>query len=148
MGGNEENPKAKFGKGTRVEVKRDEVGFEGAWFGATIIDRLRNYKYLVEYHHLVTEDETAKLREEAILSDMRPFPPHTQRICPFQLLEIVDAWYNDGWWLGRIVKVKKGLRYTVFFKMGEELEFEHCELRTHQEWIDGNWIIVSKDWEL
>ncbi|CAK7326294.1 unnamed protein product [Dovyalis caffra] len=119
--GKERNPKPKFGKGTKVEVKSEEVGFQGSWYTATTVEVMENDKFLVQYDTLVTDDETDSLREEA-----------------------VDAWYNDGWWVGRIIKVQKEMKHIVLFQNTEELEFEHCELRPHQEWIDGNWFTVPK----
>ncbi|KAK6265234.1 hypothetical protein QUC31_016071 [Theobroma cacao] len=142
----EKRLKAKFPKGMKVEVKSDEYGFEGSWFSAVIVDSLGNDKYLVEYLTLKTEDQEALLREEAYASYIRPHPPHAEHAYPYQLLENVDAWYNDGWWIGQIVKVFTGWRYTVYFRTtNEELEFEHGDLRPHQEWINGKWVIASRD---
>jgi hypothetical protein len=142
--GNGRTPKPKFSKGTRVEVKSEEVGFQGSWYSATIVEVMENDKFLVQYHNLVTDVETGSLREEAGASDIRPSHPRIQRAYAFELSEIVDAWYNDGWWMGCIVKVHNKLKYTVHFKTTEELEFELCELRPHQEWIDRNWFTVPK----
>lgn len=142
--GNGRDQKVKFSKGTKVEVKSDEVGFQGAWFGATIVDVMGNDEFLVQYDTLVTDDFADYLREEARSSDIRPYPPHIQHVYPFEPLEIVDAWYNDGWWVGRVIKVQEEFKYTVHFKTTEELDFEHCELRSHLEWIDGNWFTVPQ----
>ncbi|XP_012084134.1 protein AGENET DOMAIN (AGD)-CONTAINING P1 [Jatropha curcas] len=146
----ERHAEAKFCIGTKVEVKSDEVGFQGAWFSAVIISKLGNDKFVVQYHSLLTDDGSALLREVASASNLRPFPPSICRVYPFKLSEMVDAWYNDGWWVGRIVKIVKiheDLKYIVQFKTREELEFAHSELRPHQEWIDENWFAVPKDWE-
>lgn len=141
--GNGRNTKL-ISKGTKVEVKSDEAGFQGSWFPATIVKVMENDKYLVQYQTLVTDDESDFLREEARIQDIRPSPPQLQRAYPFAISEIVDAWYNDGWWVGRIIKVQDDFKYTVHFKTTEKLEFEHCQLRPHQEWINGNWITVPK----
>ncbi|KAG6757923.1 hypothetical protein POTOM_038252 [Populus tomentosa] len=130
-------PKPKFSKGTRVE------GFQGSWYSATIVEVMENVKFLVQYHNLVTDDETGSLREEAGASDIRPSRPRIQHAYAFKLSEIVDAWYDDGWWMGCIVKVHNKLKNTVHFKTTEELEFGLCEL-PHQEWIDRNWFAVPK----
>ncbi|XP_058000854.1 protein AGENET DOMAIN (AGD)-CONTAINING P1 isoform X3 [Hevea brasiliensis] len=148
--GNKTNQRLKFCKGTIVEVKSDEVGFQGAWFSAIIIKKMGNGKFLVQYQSLLTDDGTDFLTEEASASDIRPSPPHIQHAYPFKLLEKVDAWYSDGWWFGCIIKVHKNMKYTVYFQATEELEFHHSELRPHQEWIDGRWVASSKnqDWPL
>ncbi|XAR49715.1 hypothetical protein NMG60_11032993 [Bertholletia excelsa] len=67
--------------------------------------------------------------------------PPIQRLDRFKLFEKVDAWYNDGWWVGLISRVLDGLSYAVYFwTTNEELEFGHFNLRPHQEWIGGKWI--------
>ncbi|XVF38921.1 hypothetical protein REPUB_Repub20aG0144100 [Reevesia pubescens] len=134
----------KFPKGMKVEVKSDEPGYEGSWFSAVIVDSFGNNKYLVEYLTLKTEDQDAFLREEAYASYIRPRPSHVRHAHRYELLENVDAWYNDGWWSGQIIKVLTGWRYAIYFKTTNEvLEFEHDDLRLHQEWINGKWVRAS-----
>ncbi|XVF62403.1 hypothetical protein PTKIN_Ptkin09bG0004800 [Pterospermum kingtungense] len=135
---------ANFPIGMKVEVKSDEKGYEGSRFSAVIIDSLGYDKYLVEYQTLITEDQDAFLREEAYASYIRP-PPLAQCANRYELFENVDAWYNDGWWIGQIVKVLTGWRYAVYFRTTNELlEFEHNDLRLHQEWINGKWVTDSR----
>lgn len=137
--------RAKFPKGTRVEVKSDEPGYEGSWYSAIIVDSLDNDKYLVEYLTLKTEDLGAYLREEAYASYIRPRPQHARCTRRYKLFENVDAWYNDGWWIGQVIKVLTTWKYAVYFQTTNEvMEFEHNDLRLHQEWINGKWIIPSK----
>ncbi|XVE82312.1 hypothetical protein DITRI_Ditri15bG0138200 [Diplodiscus trichospermus] len=136
---------AKFPKGMKVEVKSDEYGYEGSWFSAVIVDSLGNDKYLVEYLTLKTEDQAAFLKEEAYASYIRPRPPHAQCARRYELFENVDAWYNDGWWIGQIIKVLSGWRYEVYFRTTSEvMEFKHNDLRLHQEWINGKWVTASR----
>ncbi|KAA8531187.1 hypothetical protein F0562_005899 [Nyssa sinensis] len=133
---------AKFNKGTMVEVKSDEEGYQGSWYTAVIVGSIGNKKFLVEYQTLKTGDESRPLREQTDASCFRPCPPETHRADRFKLLEEVDAWYNDGWWVGLISKVFDGLNYAVYFwNTNEKLEFEHFNLRPHQEWIDGKWVV-------
>ncbi|KAG8370566.1 hypothetical protein BUALT_Bualt14G0130400 [Buddleja alternifolia] len=142
---NQKPCKPKFNEGTLVEVKSDEEGFQGSWFIAAIVKTLENDKFLVEYRTLRTNDMTDLLKEEVDISCIRHCPPVMQRVKPFETLERVDAWYNDGWWEGYIVRVLNYCKYMVYFPHGdEELEFEHCKLRPHQEWTDGKWSEVSK----
>lgn len=133
-----------FYKGAKVEVRSDEEGYEGSWFTATVVDFLQNGKYLVEYLSLKTDDLTEQLREEADGEDLRPYPPDINRFRRFVAGERVDAWYNDGWWVGQVSCVLDGFKYRVYFwTSNEELEFEHCHMRPHQEWIGGRWMLAS-----
>ncbi|KAL3626634.1 hypothetical protein CASFOL_030183 [Castilleja foliolosa] len=137
--------KSKFVDGMIVEVKSDEEGFQGSLYTAVIIKSMGNDKFLVEYRTLQNEDKTEFLIEEVDISCIRPCPPFTQRVLPFDKLDRVDAWYNDGWWEGYIVHVLNCCKYTVHFtNADEELVFEHCKLRPHQEWVNGEWSEVPK----
>ncbi|PHU30068.1 hypothetical protein BC332_02161, partial [Capsicum chinense] len=133
----------KFSKGMRVEVKSDEEGYQGSWYTAVIVESIGQHSFLVEYLTLRTEDESEPLKEKADASDIRPCPPVIQRVDRFKMLEEVDAWYNDGWWVGLICKILDGLKYMVYFwTTNEELVFDHFTLRPHQEWINGKWVIA------
>ncbi|KAF8017743.1 hypothetical protein BT93_H2825 [Corymbia citriodora subsp. variegata] len=140
----EANLKVKFSKGMKVEVKNNEDGYWGSWYTAVIIGTIGD-KFLIEYQTLQTEDETEFLKELAESSCIRPFPPDIECVHTFVQHEMVDAWYNDGWWVGHISQILGGLKYKVYFlTSSEELEFEHHNLRPHQEWIGGRWVIPSK----
>lgn len=132
----------KFRNGMTVEVKSDEEGFQGSWFTAVIVDSVGNDKFLVKYMTLKTDDESELLKDTTDASNIRPCPPVIQRIDRFKMLEEVDAWHNDGWWTGLIHKILDDLKYAVYFwSTNEEMEFHHFNLRPHQEWIGGKWII-------
>ncbi|XP_065853836.1 protein AGENET DOMAIN (AGD)-CONTAINING P1 isoform X2 [Euphorbia lathyris] len=133
-----------FSKGMQVEVSSDEEGFEGAWFGGTIVEVVGKGRYLIEYTALRTEDDTGFLREEIASGYIRPAPPETIVVDRFKLLDEVDALYNDGWWVGVISKVLSDCKYIVYFRESkEELMFKHSDLRLHQDWIAGQWITPS-----
>ncbi|CAK9145703.1 unnamed protein product [Ilex paraguariensis] len=135
-----------FNKGMPVEVKSDEEGYQGSWYTAVTMGSIGIDKFLVEYQTLKTDDESELLKEKADASYMRPCPPEIVRVNRFQMLENVDAWYNDGWWMGLISKVLDGLKYAVYFwTTKEELVFEHANLRPHQEWIDGKWVLAVRE---
>ncbi|KAJ0078919.1 hypothetical protein Patl1_22448 [Pistacia atlantica] len=139
----------KFDKGALVEVSSDEDGFDGAWFAATVIEPVGKDKYLIEYQSLRTEDDTEFLREEVDILHIRPSPPDTVVVDSFNRLDEVDALYNDGWWVGVISKVLTNSKYIVYFKNTlEEMQFGHSELRLHQEWIDGKWIVTCRGFEV
>lgn len=134
-----------FIKGTIVEVSSDEDGFRGAWFAASIVEAVQKDKFLVQYQNLRTDDDLCFLREEIDTLHIRPYPPETVVVNRFNLFEEVDASYNDGWWVGVISKVCVGSKYLVYFRdTDEEMEFEHSDLRPHQDWIDGKWVIASR----
>ncbi|TKY72463.1 Tudor, plant [Spatholobus suberectus] len=133
-----------FCKGAKVEVRSDEEGYQDAWYTAIVVDSMQNDKYLVEYLTLQTDDLTEQLKEVAHASDIRPYPPDVNHVHNFALREMVDAWYNEGWWVGQVSSVLIGFKYKVYFwPTKEKLEFEHCHLRPHQDWIDGKWVLAS-----
>ncbi|XP_019080636.1 protein AGENET DOMAIN (AGD)-CONTAINING P1 isoform X1 [Vitis vinifera] len=138
-----------FSEGTLVEVSSDEDGFQGAWFAATIVKVIGKDKLMIEYKSLRTDDDTDFLREEVDALHIRPYPPETVVVDRFNLLEEVDALYNDGWWVGVISKVLSRSCYVVYFRStNEEMKFDHSDLRLHQDWIDGKWVKASQALEL
>ncbi|CAN1195142.1 Protein AGENET DOMAIN (AGD)-CONTAINING P1 [Linum perenne] len=144
-----DNPSYRIGM--EVEAKSDEAGFRGAWFTGMIVAVLGNDRFLVQYDNLVTDDETDYLKEEVNASDLRPRPPQVPIPNLYPLLEVVDAWSNDAWWVGHIVRVCKNeatFKYRVVFWTKEELEFDHSQLRPHLEWVDGEWCSVPQEWKL
>ncbi|OWM88017.1 hypothetical protein CDL15_Pgr016590 [Punica granatum] len=137
--------KTYFHKGMKVEVRSDEDGYRGSWYTAVILDSIGEDVYLVEYQTLKADDETELLKEKVRGSDIRPYPPEVQQTCGFARLEAVDAWYNDGWWMGHISQILKDLKYQVYFRLSnEEMVFKHDDLRPHLEWMGGQWIPSSK----
>jgi len=133
-----------FREGDVVEVSSDDEGFCGAWYTATIIGS-NGEAFLVEYQNLRTDDDRELLKETVDSLQIRHIPPNTPVVDNFKLLEEVDAFHNDGWWVGVISKVLEGPRYMVYFKpWNEEIECGHNDLRLHHEWIDGKWLQASK----
>lgn len=140
----EEKEEFELKPGTPVEVCSDEDGFRGAWFRATLVDKKGADKFEVEYESLL-DDELNLLKEEIDTLHIRPCPPKTADVAQFKLLDEVDAFYNDGWWVGVVSKVLGDSKYIVYFRnSNEELEFQHSQLRLHQDWMDGKWVMVSK----
>lgn len=141
-----ENFEHNFSPGTLVEVHSCDEGFEGAWFSATVVKDLNDKKYLIEYQTIYDDKEDTKLlREEVDSRQLRPYPPDIGIVDRFEVLEQVEALYDGVWWVGVISKVRKNDKYSVFFKASDEiLSFEHSDLRVHQEWINGKWVIAPK----
>ncbi|KAK4476740.1 hypothetical protein RD792_015900, partial [Penstemon davidsonii] len=135
-----------FSPGAAVEVSSDEDGLEGAWFSATIVKKIKANKYLIEYQNLKNDDDDTKLlKEEVDGLHLRPSPPDVELVDRFEALEQVEALYNDGWWVGVVAKVLKDDKYYVYFENSDEkLMFRHSDLRVHQKWINGKWVIPSK----
>ncbi|KAK6279583.1 hypothetical protein POUND7_019850 [Theobroma cacao] len=139
-----------FSEGREVEVTSDEEGFKGAWFTATILEPPKNKtkdKALVQYKNLLDDDNQMPLTEHIKLSFIRPLPPQPKipdDQC-FEVNDVVDAFYLDGWWTGFVSKVfDYPKRYSVSFAHPpEEIEFSSSNLRPHWKWVDGKWVKPS-----
>ncbi|XP_041993883.1 DUF724 domain-containing protein 3-like isoform X2 [Salvia splendens] len=145
-----------FPIGSIIEVRTDEEDFKGVYFSAIVLPppnspkksgRKRSRKLYVEYHNLLAhEDGSDRLREHIDASCVRPTPPQHDPVKGFDLDDVVDAFYKDGWWTGIISRVvADGERYTVTFHTPpDELEFGIGELRLHCDWVNGNWVRPQK----
>ncbi|CAK9145245.1 unnamed protein product [Ilex paraguariensis] len=146
-----------FTKGSQVEVTSNEEGFRGAWYVATILDppsrsnskkKNQNFtKVYLEYHSLLADEDGSKpLREHVNVSFIRPLPPpETAATRSFELNDVVDAFYRDGWWTGVITMVFRNSRFLVTFQNPpDEIEFGASDLRVHQEWVNGKWFRPQK----
>ncbi|KAG0516788.1 hypothetical protein BDA96_09G033500 [Sorghum bicolor] len=140
--------KLKFTQGVKVEVCSDDEGFRGAWFEATIVKPVGS-KFLVEYATLKDDDDTKPLKETVEARHIRPCPPEIPVSDGFKLLDEVDAFCNDGWWVGVVSKVLGEKRCMVYFRpWKEENEFEHAQLRLHCDWMGGRWMRASPALEM
>ncbi|XVE77519.1 hypothetical protein DITRI_Ditri13aG0069600 [Diplodiscus trichospermus] len=139
-------------KGTPVEVSSDEEGFRGAWYLATILESPPKYtskkrkKALVQYTTLLAEDSSSPLTEYIDPAFIRPLPPNKEDAqLGFEVNDIVDARYRDGWWTGVVRKVLEKSKYRVYFDNPPDvIEFEGKDLRVHWNWIDGKWVRAGK----
>ncbi|KAJ6833959.1 uncharacterized protein M6B38_337055 [Iris pallida] len=136
-----------FEVGAEVEVRSAEDGFRGAWFEATVTLYLKKYqRYDVTYTSLFSDDDLqTPLKDLVPFRHIRPRPP---RDCcgaggRFELHRLVDAFHNDGWWVGVVSAVPEqgGGRYGVCFPgTKEEMEFEEADIRDHVSWTKGKWM--------
>ena len=128
-----------------VEISSKEEGFICSLYAATIITHFVDNLYLVEYKNLLKDDESGPLREVIPEDQIRPLPPAISfSLAGFTVLDKVDAYYNDGWWTGKITGTE-GTKYVVHFESsGEKLTFSPSDLRMHLEWINGNWIAIKR----
>ncbi|KAF9609632.1 hypothetical protein IFM89_017771 [Coptis chinensis] len=127
-----------FKRGDLVEVHSKEEGYVGSYYAAIVVMRLDRNQYVVEYKTLVTDDEKHQLQEIVHASEIRPTPPEV-KVCDFRPLDKVDAYDNEGWWVGRIVG-RTSNQYHVYFQSSDEkLAYPVDRLRVHQEWKNGMW---------
>ncbi|TYG84953.1 hypothetical protein ES288_A13G013700v1 [Gossypium darwinii] len=139
---------AMFFKGDKVEVCSKEEGFLGSYYQAKILSPLNdNTVYRVQYKNLVEEeDQTRPLVEIVSADEVRPVPPpvtFTKATQVFHYLDSVDAFDNDGWWVGKITG-RLGSKYWVYFETTrDEIAYPVSRLRHHLEWRDGHWILAN-----
>ncbi|KAL6314661.1 hypothetical protein AAG906_027007 [Vitis piasezkii] len=127
----------------RVEVCSKEDGFLGSYYEAKVLGKVGRNKLMVEYKTLLSdEDGQQPLKEIVEAAEVRPVPP-VILVTGFEVLDTVDAFDNDGWWVGRISGSYEDGKYFVYFESsGDELAYPIHRLRVHQEWEDGQWLVV------
>ncbi|XP_010522105.1 PREDICTED: DUF724 domain-containing protein 2 [Tarenaya hassleriana] len=130
-----------FVRGDHVEVCSREEGFLGSYFAATVVERLAGGKfYKVKYKNLVTEeDEFQPLMETISAAEIRPSPPRYIPVV-FRRRDAVDAFDNDGWWVGEVTGRKDNLFSVYFRTTGDEIEYPFNRLRAHVDWVNGQWV--------
>ncbi|TYI69379.1 hypothetical protein E1A91_D08G151300v1 [Gossypium mustelinum] len=140
-------------KGAPVEVSSDEEGFRGAWYLATILEMppksasKKRKKAFVRYKTLLADDGKSPLTEHVDPGYIRPLPPNEKGNAQsgFEVNDVVDARYRDGWWTGVVRKVLAKSKYRVYFDNPPDvIEFDRKDLRVHWDWIDGNWVRPEK----
>ncbi|KAJ0589793.1 putative Agenet-like domain-containing protein [Helianthus annuus] len=139
-------------KGSKVEVSSTQDDSTGAWYVATVIHpppsiiapnhHTRNNLVYVEYHNLLSDDgSSTRLREYANISYVRPSPLPDSNPPNFQLYDVVEAFYRDGWWTGVVTGVVDTCKFVVGFENPSgEVEFRGSELRLHKKWVGGKWV--------
>ncbi|GFS43096.1 hypothetical protein Acr_00g0083560 [Actinidia rufa] len=157
-----------FAKGSKVEVSSDEDGFRGSWYVAAVVDhgpsstpnprkRKRsggdhNRPYLVEYETLEA-DGGGPLSEWVSASVVRPSQPlpSSDEKPRFEINDVVDGFYCDGWWTGVVTRVDKDSNVVVLFpgpSSAHEIKFAPANLRVHLDWVNGNWIRPQQQQEI
>ena len=97
---------------------------------------------------LAEENGCALLKEFVDVAFVRPKPPvDEEKDISFEVNDVVDAFFQDGWWTGVVTEVvERNSRYKVFFSNPpEELEFGSSDLRVHKNWVDGKWVRPEKE---
>ncbi|KAL2328060.1 hypothetical protein Fmac_021487 [Flemingia macrophylla] len=135
--------KVDFASGDKVEVCSNEEGFVGSYYAATVVSRLDNGLYVVRYDTLLEDDESQPLTETLFPKELRPAPPRLPP-APFSLYQRVDAFDNDGWWLGQITGKSGHSSYYVYFvTTNEEIAYPASRIRVHHEWLHGDWLLSN-----
>ncbi|KAK2985499.1 hypothetical protein RJ640_004350 [Escallonia rubra] len=131
--------------GKTVEVTSNEDGFLGSYSEAKVLARVDRDKYEVEYTKLLDDRDANKfLREVVEAALVRPLPPEI-RVSGFDVLDKVDAYDNEVWWVGRVTGMDGPNRYSVYFdSSGDEYTYPFHELRVHQEYDDGQWVTTER----
>ncbi|XP_076927040.1 protein AGENET DOMAIN (AGD)-CONTAINING P1-like [Bidens hawaiensis] len=133
-----------YERGDRVEVAKKGDGFKGSYYPANIISRITSNEYIIQYRTLVQDDNSGPLREILSTDVIRP-QPREFNVTGFRLSKVVDAFDNDGWWVGKIIEKMESDEYLVHFeKLGKKTVFPFNMLRLHQEWKDGVWVYSDK----
>ncbi|KAA8526761.1 hypothetical protein F0562_009010 [Nyssa sinensis] len=132
--------------GNYVEICSREDGFLGSYFVAKVLARVGKGKFMVEYLTLLDDDEKELLKEEVEAADVRPVPPHI-RVSGFDVLDKVDAYDNDGWWVGRITGRDASNYYVYFDSSGDEFAYPISRLRVHQEYENGQWVSSQQKYQ-
>ncbi|KAI4371878.1 hypothetical protein MLD38_010175 [Melastoma candidum] len=132
-----------FGTGMIIEVRSDDDGFEGAWYSTTIMDRAGSHKFLIRYQNMKVDENSSKpLMEEVEADLLRPFPPEAFSINRYEKHTKVDAYFNYGWWEGEVTRVLDEMKYKVYFEGTDyDMAVHHADLRPHQDWLDGEWVM-------
>ncbi|CAL1403716.1 unnamed protein product [Linum trigynum] len=135
-----------FGRGDRVEVASEEEGFHGSYFEGTVVEVLGSSQYKVEYVNLTTEEDESELLIETVSGEfIRPVPPRIRfGSGGFGVMDAVDAWDNDAWWVGRVTGKKGPMYYVYFDYTGDEIAYPVSMLRVHLDWVNGQWVSPDK----
>ncbi|KAK4255597.1 hypothetical protein QN277_008577 [Acacia crassicarpa] len=130
-------------QGVEVSVKED--GFHGSYFEAKVVSQLDNGFYVVKYETLLDDyNESQFLTETVYPKELRPLPPVIS-VRRFSVNQKVDAFDNDGWWLGVITGKDGPGRYLVYFaSTDQEIAYPVSQIRVHQDWINGKWVRPKK----
>ncbi|KAL4578891.1 hypothetical protein LXL04_015022 [Taraxacum kok-saghyz] len=136
-----------FEIGNNVEVIDNDDGMEGSYFKGNVIDRSPGRR-TIRYDTLIADDGSLL---EGVISVRRLRPPPPTVLARYHPGDMVDAWHNEGWWVGRYVR-REGENYTVFFEneapANQHVSYPKAQIRVHQEWKElergGKWKYVKR----
>ncbi|KAL4561548.1 hypothetical protein LXL04_033715 [Taraxacum kok-saghyz] len=125
-----------------MEVIGNEDGMDGSYFKGKVIDRSPGRR-TIRYETLIADDGS---HLEEVISIRRVRSPPPTVLARYHLGDMVDAWHNEGWWVGRYVR-REGEIYTVFFENeapeNQHVSYPKAKICVHQEWkafeTGGKW---------
>ncbi|XP_055803762.1 protein AGENET DOMAIN (AGD)-CONTAINING P1-like [Solanum dulcamara] len=105
---------------------------DGWWFG--FINGKTGEE--IKCKNLLTDDESEPLEDVVATIEVYPIPLHQCKIVSenrFRLYDMVDVFFNDGWWFG-FINGKTGEEYYVYFSTtADNITYSSDVLRFHQE---------------
>ncbi|KAK1568150.1 hypothetical protein Q3G72_021162 [Acer saccharum] len=146
-----------FAKDTLVEVSSADGWFPGRWFVAKVLDppppsptAPGKMTFLVEYQSLLCG--TKLLTRRVDIKFVRPLPPpppnDEQEEQRFEVNDVVDAYRNNGWWVGVVSKVLGEEEQRVYSVLlgnpSRTVDFRSSDLRFHLDWVGDKWIQPQK----
>lgn len=120
----------------RVEVCKKREGFSGPYYSARILAAIGGTKYLLRYETRYGPDRTRLLTEAVDETEIRPLPPTNFEVSD----NIVDAYVNNAWWVGRIVRKVDDFYHVKLESTGDVVHLPFHKVRIHLEWEDGKWV--------
>ncbi|CAN6998264.1 unnamed protein product [Brassica rapa subsp. trilocularis] len=137
---------AHFQIGAEVEILStdDEIWYPGKVVDLKLCEGLE--ELTVEYTTLFTyqHNRLQKLQDTITADKIRPATPTSDQKS-FEMMDKVEAFYNNGWSSGQISMVLGDNTYSVcLYTSMETILFKHSDLRIHREWKDGVWKIADK----
>ncbi|EEF39879.1 protein AGENET DOMAIN (AGD)-CONTAINING P1 [Ricinus communis] len=122
-----------------VEICKKEEGFLGSYYPATVLAAIGLTRYLVRYETRYNEAKTRLLTEVVKPEDIRPAPP-TSTYTNYKVNDRVDAYINDSWWVGSIVRVVDPNYYLKLECNENEVHCGFYNARIHFDWEDDKWV--------
>ncbi|XP_033143443.1 DUF724 domain-containing protein 6-like [Brassica rapa] len=137
---------AHFQIGAEVEIlfTDDEIWYPGKVVDLKLCEGLE--ELTVEYTTLFTyqHNRLQKLQDTNTADKIRPATPTSDQKS-FEMMDKVEAFYNNGWSSGQISMVLGDNTYSVcLYTSMETILFKHSDLRIHREWKDGVWKMADK----
>lgn len=140
----------------RLELLSQDSGIRGCWFRCKVVGK-QLHRLKVLYEDVLNEDESGNLEEWVLASkvaspdklgiripgrpSIRPFPPENKISSNFTVGTAVDAWWNDGWWEGVVIKISELLNEVHVYFPGENETsvFQLRDLRISRDWVNNCW---------
>lgn len=122
----------------------DEIWYPGKVVDLKLCEGLE--ELTVEYTTLFTyqHNRLQKLQDTITADKIRPATPTSDQKS-FEMMDKVEAFYNNGWSSGQISMVLGDNTYSVcLYTSMETILFKHSDLRIHREWKDGVWKMADK----